>query len=694
MNEYLGKLSDDKAVSLVRERVDLTGGASQRLPFVQQWRKNWLFFVGRQHFVENSVGSIRDPLNIPRHRVFYRANKILGYVMRATDTVASAEGRFEVPPLNGTTKARHAAWTSGKVFEHMAQSVDWERKRLLGTLNSAIFGSGFYKITWDPKKGEPTRFYWGDDTGKQVLGDPSPEQKQEKEQQGHFEDMKPGEARIDIPLPFQIYWDWRARELGFDDESCTWAAQTQLVPIQTIRDLYGAKGAKVVPTRDTSGSLYYQENLSFLTGNSMTGSSSGTATGDEYALLVEYFERPTDANKQMGRRIITANDMVMEQGDNPYRITNHPLPFVKQDWWPCPGRFIGISLVEQLISAQFQRNKSVATVIEFQNVFGHPPVAINEAGVKQGTVLSMEPGTIIKKIGPGAIFEAGPTPTLPKEVVEVTQIADNDMATIASQAGVEDGKLPGQIRGAPGLEIMQEKENKLLTPTARLALMSWVEVGRALLGLAKSFYGEDRVVHYIGEDKRFRALSFAAADLSTDLRVVIDPGKLISSPTIEKAKIVEYIQAGALDPINNPDDREAVFKALSFGSAEELIADRLMEEENQEREIQEMIADPTKYLQARHNMLAQEGAPQEMGYPIDPDVDDHRAHLKVLTRYIRSAEYRALDPITQSIIRMHYSAHSMVYQAQMAQQMQAVQAQKGAPGDKGRASQPKQEQAA
>ena len=691
--EYLGKLTDTEAQNLVKEKVDLTGGASHRLPFVLQWRKNWLYFIGRQHFVETSQGSVRDPQNIPRHRVFYRANKILGYVMRATDTVSSASGRFDVPPLNGTAQARHAAWVSGKLFEHLSQACDWDRKRLLGTLNSAIFGSGFYKITWDPKKGDPIRFYF-DEAGK-ALGDPSPEQRGEMERQGHFEDFNQGEVRIDVPLPFQVHWDWRARELGFEDEACLWAAQTQLVAIDTVKEMYGAKASNVTASRDTSGSLYYQENLSFLSGGNYAGSSAGSSASDQYVLLVEYFERPTKQNKMMGRRIVMAGDQIMEQGDNPYRVTNHPLPFVKQDWWPCPGRFMGLSLVEQLISSQFQRNKSVATLIEFQNVFGHPPVAVDKNRVASGTVLSMEPGTIIEKTGPGAIFEVGPQPTLPAEVVQVGQITDNDMATISSQTGAEDSKLPGQIRGAPGLEIMEEKANKLLAPTAKLALISQVEVGRSLLGLAKSFYGEDRTIHYIGEDKRFRAVSFHASDISVDLRVIIDPGRLITSPTVEKAKVVEYIQAGAVDPINNPDDREAVFKALAFGSAEELIADRLMEEENQEREIAEMVADPLKYLKSKPNMMAPEGAPPEMGYPIDPDVDDHRAHLKVTTRYIRSPEYRALDPITQSVIRMHHRAHQMIYQMAMAQQMQAIQAQKGAPGDKGRASQPKnQEQAA
>jgi len=60
--------------------------------------------------------------------------------------------------------------------------------------------------------------------------------------------------------------------------------------------------------------------------------------------------------------------------ENMYARAGIPLPFVKYDWFNIEGRFIGLSLVEQLRPSQKAYNRSRSHAIEFQNTGGYAPV--------------------------------------------------------------------------------------------------------------------------------------------------------------------------------------------------------------------------------------------------------------------------------------------------------------------------------
>ena len=83
--------------------------------------------AGKQHFTQEGV-TLRDPV-LTKHRVLYKANKILGAVNRAASMIADLNGTFACVPQSPDRKHRHNAKVSERLFEHM-RSVGLPPERL------------------------------------------------------------------------------------------------------------------------------------------------------------------------------------------------------------------------------------------------------------------------------------------------------------------------------------------------------------------------------------------------------------------------------------------------------------------------------------------------------------------------------------------------------------------------------------
>ena len=121
------KITDSEAAEIVKARVDIRGESPERMPFDRMILRNRAFLFGKQNFVEDQIsGRLKDPTQLPANRVLFRANYIKGDLLRAMLTVTGARGEFVVPPKDNTRKARHAAWVSTKLFEHIRRVLGME----------------------------------------------------------------------------------------------------------------------------------------------------------------------------------------------------------------------------------------------------------------------------------------------------------------------------------------------------------------------------------------------------------------------------------------------------------------------------------------------------------------------------------------------------------------------------------------
>jgi len=681
------KLSAAEAADYVQLRVDPRGVQSFRRAFEVAWIKNAAFYNGKYHFVQDGH-HLRNPQLAP-HQVLYKAEFIEGAVSTAVAKVLSNRVAFRTPPRDGTRKARDLAKVSDRLFEHLREITDWEWLQELAWTWAAVCGSSFQQVAWDALAGPMDRFYIEDRKSRKIVTGLTPEEMRASEAAGLYEDQPQGEITIHDWNPFQFHWDWRARERGLVD--CRWVATKQLSDIGTLEDIWGFEKTRgIKPIDFDSEGTYFEEILSFMASgftSPLTAYSIPKDKRRQQTIVTQLWERPARDNRWYGRHLVLAGDTVLMNGDNPYRVMEKDvpgasIPFLKYDWGIRVGSFIGKSLVEKLNSPNFQYNKSRATMTEHQNVYGHPSMFVPKNSDLPTGHMAIQPGLVYEySPRPGVKpIEVGPVPQLSKEVAENASRALQEIRILSSDSDPDMSKLPGNIRGAPGLELMVNEKNKGLLPTAKRAIRNAERAGKLMLAMAKANYTGERVIRYIGVDQQIRVAAFRASDLEADLRVVGEPGFFQSAAT-ERAKILEYVQAKVLDPINNPDDRIAVLKALSYSTADEAIAERLQDEENQEAEIDEVVNGFDKFMG-----VGPQGA-QLKPQGIKP-WDDDTAHIRTLRRFLKSGEARNLHPMQTQLLSQHLDEHKKRLAQAMAQRQMMMESQRGAPGQKGQASQP------
>jgi len=145
---------------------------------------------------------------------------------------------------------------------------------------------------------------------------------------------------------------------------------------------------------------------------------------------------------------------------------------------------------------------------------------------------------------------------------------------------------------------------------------------------------------------------------------------------------MEMVQVGILDPVNNPQDKIDVLKAMAFSTPKELISERLADEDNQEQEIQEVIANPLDFI------AIGEGGDVRPTLVVNP-WDNDAIHVRVLERlFKRRLEWNGLPNLVHQILLQHYAEHRQRLEARAKAALEQQAALKGTPGQKGRASQP------
>lgn len=670
-NLLLGKLSDSSALDLVNRRVNPDMTTVERLTEEQSDLANMAFYFGKQHFVQRGAQLIQPQM--AKHRVFYKANMVIGAVQRAVSKIMSVRGKPHVLPERLDRVGLQAAKVSKRVLEdHLLQVSRYEEKKRLAYTWSALTGSCWLKTYWNPNTGESNRWYLEDDKSAAVRTF-SPEEAREREDRGLYEDIPLGDVAVGVVHKFQAFYDLDARE-SMDD--CEWFAQQQFISRERVIAMFGTKYRDVESGGQNWQSYQFQEAIAFMQTGFPTPATSThpDRNEDDMIRVVEMWERPSALNNKKGRRVITIGDTVHHNGPNPYAWSKYPslhLPFVKCDWWTMPGKFTGISLAEQLRSPQFQYNKSRSVMVEMQNVFGQPATFVQKGGSIPAGAYTIEPG---------AVYEIDKTemkpwqpqpPQLPKEISENASRTMGDFNAIAADASPGMGDMPSAIRASSMLRQMLEEKNAVLSPTAHGALIVDEHVGRNLLALAQHYYTEQRTMRYVGEDGDYMVQSFMGADLVSDLKILGKPDTSFSDGAA-KAELLELIQLGFLDP-TNPEDKALGLRAFELDSTDELKKRKMRGELTQENEIRRMIEHTVEYATAG-------------GYPAK-EYDNHVEHLRVLTDFMQTREFEELDPSTCTLIEQHWKQHQAWVMAQMRMMQEA--SPKPANPPKGEPSKPK-----
>lgn len=663
-------LTKSQAEDYLTTKVDPASYQPERTALEQLQLRCLAYFCGKQHFYQEGPALLEIDYE-DEIEVRYRANLIWPAIERAVAKVMNSSAAMRVAPKSGSPHHRTAALTSDRVLTHVQQQRGYRRRREEATRIAAIMGSAFIKTTWDDRIGDLRRFYG--DRSRTVLP-ATREEEAELERQGLFEDLYEGDIRYDVVTPFSFHWDWNSRT---DLDACQWCAEMTYQSISHVAEMYDLRERDIVPDDNIGSSSAYEQTLAFIT--SGNGTTPYTYMPRQLQMegrtsVTELWHRPTRKYPQ-GMHIVRIGPNVIKVDKNPYRMTGRPLPFAKIDWAPCPKRFIGLGIAEHIMAPQHRYNESRGKMTEFQNVWGQAPMYVGEGGISPENV-HIKPGRVYEYNRTAGKIEPGPTPTYPPEVAQNAQIASGEIDRISSMSDPDMSGLPGQIRSGEGMRAFFNEKNLLLSTSQRSVIEADQEVAVQTLGLVRANYGNDRTLKVTGLSGMFEILTFQAADVHNDVHIVSDV-RDADSILAYKAELGELLQIGALDPANNPKHRRLMYNAYQFNTHEEILDDFTLDQANQEREIQDMIADPVRF--------------QQKPYPV-AEFEDHEVHSDTLARFMKTDEFRSLDPVTQGVLYVHYQMHQQALAEIMQKQIEMQEAIKGSPGEKGKASQPRRAQ--
>lgn len=649
------------AVDFVQSRISAGSLAAERRPMEENWFSNMAYLYGKPFFVPEN-GTIRPPKDPRFTRNKYQANLILPKVFRSLAKLQGLNATLMPLPMTDDRRDVQAAKLARLAFEHAQIVTKFKKKKRRAMMWAAVCGSGFLRPGWNPDIGSPSRIYLNENEDTpNIEALFNEELRLYLEQKGRFREVRPGDLELEVIEPFQMWWDRNARGGGFAD--CTWAGTQVYKPIELIKSQWGVD----VPPDNSSfaGVEQYRDILAFLTAESGT-SLTGVRPRDNVACEVEVFEVPLATNGWKGRHVVMVGDQVVKDGPNEYGR----IPYVKYDWFPVEGRFLGLSLVEQLRGPQKARNEARTHMMRFMRNAGYGMTLIPKGnGVKPIQVANM-PGLLMEYDPANGTPAFSPPPQLGQHVPLNAAAAEAEMNEISAQADPTSNGLPGQLRSGVAVAALQSDNNAILTPTSEAMLDSDAELGTTMLELMGRFYDTPRMIQVQGPNGELDVRRFVGTELRGHYRIqVIAQPDIMDSTEARHARLLEAAQLQILNPAD-PDDKAVLMRGLAFNTKNEWADYRLQQEMAEQREIDRIIDDP----QYEAAVLPWN----------DPTI-----RARVLERFLNTLEFQNLDQPTQMRLVQRWQQFSEAVALRQQQQMDMMQASRGTPGQTGQASQPR-----
>ena len=653
---YLPTPAEADLLYEIRRRWDPDGAEANHFAFQRQWWANIAMYSGHQWSEWNPDFSQFGRPKAPFWRVRYIANLIMPMVMSTLARVGSDPAPLRVAPRKPDVKSRSAALLGDRLLQFFNEHLESDEKRMEALLWALVCGSGFMKQVYNPEAGE----------------------RQTENINGEEKLVRVGDIELEVANPFQMHVPQHVTKF----RHFPWIIQDTARTLEYVWEHWPDKAPYVVPQPMGSRPYFFEERIQDLVGIRGFAGSQDVESDPNMVYVSEFWSKPCRGpgrdgkikNYPNGMRGVIAGGVVLEVGDNPYVELGIGLPFVDYHWIPIPGRFWGMSLVEQLTPPQREYNRGRSQLQEHKNLMRGGKWLLPKGHGIPSTSITSEPGEIVEYNPTLPKPEMITPPPLPNDIMEDITSCKMEMQDIAAQQDVSQAKAPGSIRSGLAVQLLQQQDMARMTVPQRQIWHSDKRLANHRLLIVQKKFRRSRVIAISSPSHEWHFDEFMGSDLRghTDVRLVLDPG-LPQSGVARRQEILDYVQLGVLDP-QNPDHQGVMFKSLELGDVQGYVYERVLDETRAEQENGLMLEAPTT----------------EAGILIPPvdDFDDHATHVRVHRRMILSPEFMKMEPAHQDSVKAHLTQHIMALQMAAMAQQEKVEASKGAPGEKGEASQP------
>jgi len=635
---YTPTEKERESAQFVRDQWETSESAKQLVT-----EKSWLglaFFTGRQWARFNRVTRLLVDENPPPWRV----RMVLNYILPTVETLAGklTENRpgFMCMPASTDDDDMEAARQCEHMLDYLWQEMGMQVKLHEAVKWMAVTGTVFFKVWWDDSAGddyideevEPTLEYINEKVGDQA---------------GPTE-AKTGLPVIDVLSPLEVGWDPGAKDM----DTCRWMIHANMMHVDEVRERWPDKGKHVHPDASYEVDQYSQQVLREFARTNQTDDQNL-----DRVLVLEYFERPSPRHPEGYYSIVAGSILLEEQEILPYGR----LPFVAARHNTVPGRFAGEGVVNSIIPAQKELNKSVSQRIENKNLHAQPKWRAEKGSVDKQTFTD-EPGEIIfyNRTAARPPEPLPPPPLSPEhKMLEKEQI--EHIQAISGISDVTRGMAPSQTSGR-AIGLLSDLDATKLGPTVRELELAIERMCGMMLWMTREYLPVPRALQIMGRSGAVEVIEFYAEQIKNTRVRVHANSMLPKHPSYRREQIMQMYQVGILGDPADPQTQIKARRMMEFGNMDPVYGDE-DKDRNYAREENHMMA----------NGKVQDVQPWE----------DHITHIDECLSYMKSIDFRLLPEEYQKNferhLAWHYHAESQNQQGQPWWQMHIQAGEPGMP---------------
>lgn len=197
-----------------------------------------------------------------------------------------------------------------------------------------------------------------------------------------------------------------------------------------------------------------------------------------------------------GRRTIIGGDVLLDDGENPYK--DGRFPFIFWRCYPLPNNFWGIGEVESLVSPQENICKISNAIIENAELMGNPIWILDKnCGVEKNSITNRK-GLIIRKT-PGTEVRRDAPPSIPIYVSNMLDKLYSDMENISGVYDVLRGNRIGSITASSAIQSLNEQaQGRIKLKVQKLESMI-SELGGMWLSRVQQFWETKRTLRVMSD---------------------------------------------------------------------------------------------------------------------------------------------------------------------------------------------------
>lgn len=630
---------------------------SEKLSIKRAYEKTWFIshaaLVGQHYLTWNDLTrSFEVPMRVPSHRVRLVVNLMLPYYRRCHARLTAHRPALNVSPATTDELDVERARLGDRVLDSEFERLHFQE--VLKSLVSWMLETGnvIVGVRWDPWAGKPLTQEvqsMGEDPSGMGLEIPmmGPDGKPVMETQplmdDHGRQLHTGEAALDVISPYEFEVDPRATSI----DSAAWVMRNTVRTIEWIRDHYPDKGKYVKAEQVWLHSMYLKRHKQLVGIYGYTAEVSSDQDDRETmnaAVVHEYWEKPTFKHPD-GRLVVTANGILLYDDEMPYKNLlklGFWCPYIHIVEILIPGRFWGMSSLEQMFPLNRNLNRARSQEIENRQLHGRPKILVPRLSkIRQGAFdpeagekVDYTPGPRGEK--PELIYPQSTTTATENEIQHTLM----DIQEVGSWHEATHGIMPSANAPAAAIDKLQQADETVLGDVEGHLRDGIIRLGRMHLAIVSEFWSEERTVKVTGTDGAVAVQNIRGEDLHGDDTTnyydvrMIPQSTMWKDPIRQREMVADLIKLQVLNPVQN---QRQIIKMLDATSLES----ELFKDERLDRD-----------WACRENQLMEQG---QMSMP--RDFENHPLHIEEHNRYRKSDRYRRLPQQLQLLFDQHVQAH-------------------------------------